>query len=483
MAELEISKLEESEAQEQLVSINNALANFKTAAERVPAYKKFLESESVDPSKIKTIDDFEKFVPLINKDNYLRKYPLNELCLDGNLFTTNLISSSSGSSGKPFFWPRGNEQHEEATKFYKDIYEQSFGVKEKKSLIVVCFSMGTWIAGTYTLLGSLGVANLGHNINVATPGIDKADAINVIKDLGDYYDQIIIAGYPPFIKDVIDLGEVSGIDWKSKTVKFSFAGEAISEQWRDQIIARVGGNIKPTDTANIYGTADAGIIGFETPLSITLRRAVLAQNESEKIFNNTILPSLVQYDASRRYFEEIDNELIFTAPSGIPLIRYNIRDNGGVMKTSDFMKTLKIDNFDNKLLENNNHHRFVYINGRNDFAISFYALLIYPENIKVGLESEEISKYVSGKFIMKTEHDEDLQQVFKLIIELKPNVIGDEIIKNEILKAVTNRLIKNNAEYRKLHTTLGKQAEPNITLMQFNDKEYFDKTNKHKWVE
>ena len=52
---------------------------FFQMAERVPAYKDFLLKNRIDPNKIKTIDDL-KLVPPINKNNYLRYYPLELLC-------------------------------------------------------------------------------------------------------------------------------------------------------------------------------------------------------------------------------------------------------------------------------------------------------------------------------------------------------------------------------------------------------------------
>src|ERR1700751_5472933 len=82
-----------------------ALKTFHQAATRVPAYKDFLDKNSINPKKIKTLSDFAN-VPTVTKENYLRLYPLKDLMWDGNEFNGDFISVSSGSSGEPFFWLR-----------------------------------------------------------------------------------------------------------------------------------------------------------------------------------------------------------------------------------------------------------------------------------------------------------------------------------------------------------------------------------------
>ena len=82
----------------------SALQLFHAMATRVPAYKDFLHQHGVkNHDQIRTIEDFQS-LPLINKGNYLESYPLEDLCWDGN-FTQGqwVISSTSGSSGKPFY--------------------------------------------------------------------------------------------------------------------------------------------------------------------------------------------------------------------------------------------------------------------------------------------------------------------------------------------------------------------------------------------
>ncbi|MGH3540176.1 MAG: hypothetical protein ACRDQJ_18105, partial [Pseudonocardiaceae bacterium] len=56
-----------------------ALALFTSVVAMVPAYRTFLAEHDVDPAAVRTVDDF-RALPLLTKDNYLRRHPLAQLC-------------------------------------------------------------------------------------------------------------------------------------------------------------------------------------------------------------------------------------------------------------------------------------------------------------------------------------------------------------------------------------------------------------------
>ncbi|MFL0659533.1 hypothetical protein [Cylindrospermopsis raciborskii] len=78
---------------------------FKTVASTVPAYQSFLATHKINGETIQTLADFQK-LPVICKENYISVYSLPELCEDGMLGGCDMIAASSGSTGKPTFWPR-----------------------------------------------------------------------------------------------------------------------------------------------------------------------------------------------------------------------------------------------------------------------------------------------------------------------------------------------------------------------------------------
>lgn len=66
----------------------------------VPAYKQFLADNGIaNIDEIKDFESFRKKIPLTNKSNYLSKYKLEELCIDGTLDGNDFYAVSSGSTG------------------------------------------------------------------------------------------------------------------------------------------------------------------------------------------------------------------------------------------------------------------------------------------------------------------------------------------------------------------------------------------------
>jgi len=471
--------------------IQGALSTFKQAAKRVPAYKDFLKNHNINPLKINTLHDF-KTLPLTDK-KYLRNYKLSDLCWDSKLTELDMISTSSGSTGEPFYWPRGVEQESEVTKIY-ELFYQTLQADKKKTLVVIGYSMGTWIAGTFTLTATMRLAQKGYPITIISPGINIEEIVKAVKNLGSYFEQIVLAGYPPFIKDVIDHGKNAGIDWSALNVKFIFGAEVISDQFRKYVLRAVGKTSRKerlTDTINTYGTADAAILGFETPLSIFIRQQATDNEKLRKeLFKDSCRwPTLAQYDPRLKFFEEIEHRLVFTSSSGIPLIRYDIGDDGSIISFTDIIKILlkyKIDyKKDFKELDIQNliwKLPFVYLFGRKDLTATIYGLNVYPENIKAALESKEIQNYVTGKFTMCTEETSKHNQCLLITIELAENVEPTENLKKLTKKIVVAKLNELNSEYHKLYNSIGVKAVPKIKLAKYEDPEYFKIKIKQRWV-
>ena len=99
---------------------------------------------SLNYKKVKTWKDFQS-VPTINKDNYLRKYPYNELYWDGDLKDYLVYTSSSGSTGAPLYFARNNQidwQHSVVSELFirrrlskKDtpiLFINAFGIKSAR---------------------------------------------------------------------------------------------------------------------------------------------------------------------------------------------------------------------------------------------------------------------------------------------------------------------------------------------------------------
>jgi phenylacetate-CoA ligase len=464
-----------------------ALSLFHTAAERVPAYKDFLSKAGIAHEKIKTIEDFTKYVPIIDKQSYISQYPLAELCMDGRLSANRIISGSSGSSGAPFFWPRGYWQDQEGTEMFGEVYDRIFDMEKHSTLLVICYAMGMWIAGTFALTTALSYIDKGRPVNVITPGIDKEEAAKAIKQLAPNYDQVVLVGYPPIVKDVITESQRIGVDWKNIKTRLLLSSEAFSEEWRDYVLETIRSDDPYRDTSSIYGTADAGIFGIETPASTLVRRLYNHKPDLKKdLFGTHILPTLVQYEPKRRYFEEVNGELIFTSNAGLPLIRYNTQDSGGVLSFAQVVNPVGQEVSRQSEALNINlrewNRPFLFVNGRKLFVITLYGANIYPENIKAGLLDSEVRDLVTGKFTMVTKNASDMDQYLEINVELAQDVLATGSYEERIARALVDGLRSHNMEYHKLEATIGENAHPHIKLVPFGDPEHFAAGVKHKWV-
>jgi phenylacetate-CoA ligase len=178
---------------------------FQRVAAEVPAYQLFLQEHHIEPKTIQTFADFQR-LPLATKASYLKRYALPQLRRDGMLEACDMIAVSSGSTGTPSFFGRSlSDEFAIATRF-EQIFYDSFHADERRTLAIVCFALGTWVGGMYTANCCRHVASKGYPITVITPGNQKAEIFRVVQALAPEFDQTVLLGYPPFLKDVIDSG-------------------------------------------------------------------------------------------------------------------------------------------------------------------------------------------------------------------------------------------------------------------------------------
>jgi phenylacetate-CoA ligase len=248
-----------------------ALALFHDVAATVPAYAAFLAGHGVDPAAVRTAADFAA-LPLLTKDSYLRRYPLPERCRAGRLEHNDTVAVSSGSSGQPTVWPRSVLDELAVARRFEDALVHSFDGAARSTLVVVCFALGSWVGGMYTAAACRHLAAKGYPVTVATPGNSVEEILRVVGELAPRYDQTVLAGYPPFVKNVVDEGARRGVDWPGYHIRMLLAGEVFSEAWRDLMGRRAGMTRPERDSVSLYGTADAGVLGNETPLSVRIRR-------------------------------------------------------------------------------------------------------------------------------------------------------------------------------------------------------------------
>lgn len=325
---------------------SHVLELFHRTRAHVPAYGAFLREHGVDPRAVRTAADF-RALPLVTKDNYVARFPLAERCRDGRLSSCDMIAVSSGSTGEPTFWPRFVSDEYAVAARFEQVFHDGFEADRRRTLAVVCFPLGTWVGGMFTASCCRHLAAKGYPLTVVTPGNSKDEILRVVRSLAPEFEQTVLLGYPPFLKDVVDAGVAQGVPWREFAIKLVLAGEVFSEEWRTLMAERAGMSRALFDSASLYGTADAGVLGNETPVSVAIRRFLSTRPDAARaLFGEARLPTLVQYDPFVRYFEENEGTLVFSGDSGIPLVRYAISDKGGVLPYRAMVERLRDLGFD-----------------------------------------------------------------------------------------------------------------------------------------
>lgn len=447
---------------------------FGHTASTVPAYRDLLAENGIEPSSITTFEDFQR-LPLLDKANYHERYPLPELCRDGSLAGCDMIAVSSGSSGRPTVWPRALEDELHVARRFEQVLVDGFGADERTTLAVVCFPLGTWVGGLFTQACVRHLAAKGCPITVVAPGNNKAEILRVLPELAPHFEQVVLLGYPPFVKDVVDTGLAEGVDWPAYRIKLVLAGEVFSEQWRDLVSRRAGIADPVRDVASLYGTADSGVLGTETPLSAGIRRFLADRPDlAREVFGDPRLPTLVQYDPASRFFEVHDGVLVFTADGGIPLIRYRIADEGGLWEHGALLELCARNGF---TPPPGPELPFVFLFGRSLFTVSFFGANIHPENVAVGLEQPGISEVVTGKFVVESVEDEDRDRRLRITVETAPGATADAA---EVAESIRAQLLRLNSEFA--HYVPAERQLPEVVLRPAGDPEHFPTGVKHRYT-
>ncbi|GAA3665975.1 phenylacetate--CoA ligase family protein [Nonomuraea antimicrobica] len=446
---------------------------FHEVAATVPAYRRFLAEHQVDPARVVTPEDFAR-LPMTTKDNYTLRHPLPDLCRNGVI--GDMIAVSSGSTGTPSFWPRSVADERVIADRFEEVFSDSFCARERRTLAVVCFALGTWVGGLFTVGCCRHLAERGYPITVVAPGTDRREIRRVLPELAPHFDQVVLLGYPPFLKNVIDTEDLPWADWNVKLVT---AGEVFSEEWRALVAERAGIADPVRGIASLYGTADAGVLANETALSVGIRRFLAARpGTARELFGESRLPTLAQYDPRVRFFEEHQGTLLFSGDNGVPLIRYHIADEGGVLPHRDLLGFVR--DRGHRPEQDGPERPFVYVFGRSHFTVSYYGANVYPENIAVGLEQPEVSGSVTGKFVLEVAEDERHDRHLVVTVELMPGEKPSEEVAQAAGESILGQLLRLNSEFA-AYVPPG-QRMPFVRLREAGDLEYFPPGAKHRYT-
>lgn len=451
-----------------------ALRVMQDTLSRTKAYPDFLRKKGLDPKSFTELKDFKR-LPIMDKKNYIEIYNYEELCLDHKLSSSYTIETSSGYSGKNSYWLRLSAEDNLFPKYLEYAFVQFYGIDKKDTLVIIALALGTWTSGEKMGQALREVARTGkYPLTVMTPGTNAEQIIEIVKNISSKYKQTIIVGYPPFIKKVIDFGSEQNVDWSRLNIKIGLGGEGYSEKWRDNMAKKIGINLGKDLLAisGGYGAADVGMsIGREYPFTVAIRRLCEENPEITKDIFGKGIPNLFQYSPSSYYIEEINGELIFTAMTGIPLVRYNIHDRGGVIPYDKMISVLQKHGYSiEDVVSSYGFHKedvwklpFFYCYGRSDGTVLVGGANVYVEH----MESIISTKEEINSFKMTTEIDD--KQSNRLVLHLEVDAsFTTEANTSELAEIYRNLIIEKlseiNSEYRVIYQNNPEVADPIVRI-------------------
>jgi phenylacetate-CoA ligase len=451
---------------------------FHDASQRVPAYKDFLKKQGIKPTLIKKQSDLQ-YIPPTTKENYITAYDFKERCWDGKLDGMHMLSTSSGTTGDPLFWPRNLETEIQGAYAHEFLFRQVFCMDRKKTLFINGFALGNWIAGTFTSACVNLVSMKGYPITMASPGYLEEGILDVIERIASHFEQVVISGHIPFLKEVVESGKARGIDWGKFSVKLLGTGQGITENWRHYVLSLLESDDYFSTIINLYGSADASLMGFETPLSICLRKILSQDSKRVKdLFHSERLPSIYNYDPRLTFFEAVDGELAITKNSGCPLIRYNIHDEGGVFSEKDllsFFSDFELNSAGEKTKLDVKKYKlpFVYLFGRDKFMVKIFGANIYSEHVQHALTHEKLQPLITGRYILEVAENEKRDPELICRIELGKQVEERPEMANMIKDVFVEEIRKINSEYNFVLEKLDNKVKPKILLYSHGHPVYF----------
>ena len=363
----------------------------------------FLEAEGYTSGKRWRLTD----VPVMTKENYVKRYSLEERCYGGAIPRAGVvIDESSGSTGQPNNWVRSASERNDVKRILQLNYEMIF--KDNGKVLLNCFALGPWATGINVSMSLVDVGIL------KSIGPDRAKLTNTLRLLGPKYDYLIF-GYPPFIRSFVDECD---LDLSAYHIDFIVGGEGLSEGLRQHLLKYAKSVISS------YGASDLEInIGVETPMTIALRRICLEKpGLCRDIFGRDNPPMIFQYNAVDYIIETNDaGELLFTIgrmSGAAPKIRYNLRDSGGVRSFDHLAESLGKHGIDlASLVPRVSHFPVLFVYGRNDSSVPFYGCKVFPSDIEQILSSETALMSSFSSFQLAVTEDERLTSHLTIHLE------------------------------------------------------------------
>jgi phenylacetate-CoA ligase len=413
-----------------------AEATYLKAKDTCPAYQKFLAASGYVEHKRWTLGS----LPVMTKENYVKKYSIQERCYHGKIPASGVvIDESSGSSGVPNNWVRSAEEREDVRRILQLNYQLIY--HDSGLILLNCFALGPWATGMNVSMSLVDVGIL------KSIGPDQKKLENTLEIFGTDY-RYLVFGYPPFIKSFVDSTQLDLGQYKMDLI---VGGEGISESLRSHLLKYFQSVISS------YGASDLEInIGVETELTINLRRLCMTNRSlSLALFGRETPPMIFQYNALDYIIEAMpDGELVFTIgrqTGAAPKIRYNLRDMGGVLTHTQLAQKLEAHDIAIKdLADQQSKFPILFVYGRSDLTVPFYGAKVYPSDLEEIINAHPVLVNQINSFQLSSYEDEHINRRLKIYLEKVKEPDEDLPSAEELRDIIFDGLCRCNQDFREV---------------------------------
>ena len=268
----------------------------------------------------------------------------------GELARAHIVTLSSGATGTPTLWPRFPDQDAAQLSTLIAIYQEHLRIKERWTLLIVANAMGAWVGGTIVAeTGQRIFSTPGIRGTVVTPGLNQEEALRFVEQLSRHYVQTFVIGYAAPMATMLEEGRRRGVDWPALNVTLCSGSEYVSEGQRERLAQLLGKDLDRLEGFfGIFGSSEGGgAIGDQSRLCLLIRRlCARTPGLADALFDSPIVPSLNQYNPVSHFLETRDGEILLTARAGVPLIRYNTHDRGGLLSMDELVARCRSFSYD-----------------------------------------------------------------------------------------------------------------------------------------
>lgn len=434
---------------------------FDDVRANVPAYKKMMEGNS-EP-------------PILTKTNYLMAFKPEELCRPSDMDNIHLIGASSGfSKSGSVYWPKRPQDEAGYMDSIETMLRQYYNLDGNRTLVVECLALGMWIGGVQIASALRYIALSGrYRLAVATPGLDLKAAVDVINLYGKRFSQILVITNPSNISLLAALLEKAGVDIRSGNMRFPVVGEYFSEAFRTRTALRFGhSEDDPFVVWTGYGSADTGDIGAETEATIRLRKLFDKDKAlARKIFLTDDAPMILAL-SPKVYVEIIDGEIVVTKDQFIPLIRYNTKDSGGLLRRNE-LKGIVPDELYETLPE-----EMIYVYGRVGNAVIFYGTNLTVNSINEYFLSLPANRCYGGLFTVHQADNDGIASLEFVVYVTDTNKTSPDIWLGDLVGFLKSQ----SAEFAYKYDHLSTSADRQLITLSLADITSIDSKVKHKYI-